>query len=153
MSAQKETEIVEIVLPQDAGEVQPDMEHGSVYFIGTAMVLFRYAGFTILTDPNFLHKGEQVHIGYGLRSTRLTEPAINIDQLPPLDLVVLSHMHEDHFDRTVQRKLDKMLPIITNPKAAESLKKKGFSRTYAVNTWESLTIIKGDATLRITSLP
>ena len=153
MGEEKEQGIIEIVLPQDAGEVQPDMEHGSVYFIGTATVLFRYAGFTILTDPNFLHKGEQVHIGYGLRSTRVTDPAINLDQLPPIDLVVLSHMHEDHFDRTVQRKLDKMLPIITNPKAADDLKKKGFSRTYGMNTWESLTIIKGDATLRITALP
>ncbi|HET9999565.1 MAG TPA: MBL fold metallo-hydrolase [Ktedonobacteraceae bacterium] len=153
MGEQKEKEIVEIVLPRDTGEVQPDMEHGSVYFIGTATVLFRYAGFMILTDPNFLHKGEQAHIGYGLRSTRLTDPAINIDQLPPLDLVVLSHMHEDHFDRTVQRKLDKLLPIVTNPKAAEALKKKGFSRTYAINTWESLTVMKGDATLRITALP
>ena len=153
MGEEKEQGIIEIVLPQDAGEVQPDMEHGSVYFIGTATVLFRYAGFTILTDPNFLHKGEQVHIGYGLRSTRVTDPAINLDQLPPIDLVVLSHMHEDHFDRIVQRKLDKMLPIITNPKAADDLKKKGFSRTYGMNTWESLTIIKGDATLRITALP
>lgn len=153
MSDQKEQEIVEIVLPEDEGEVQPDMEHGSVYFIGTATVLFRYAGFTILTDPNFLHKGDKVHIGYGLSSKRVTEPALDMEQLPPIDLVVLSHMHEDHFDRIVERKLDKTLPIVTNPGAANDLKKKGFSRTYAVNTWESLTIIKGDATLRITAMP
>src|SRR5437762_11941059 len=44
----------EIILP--AAENQLDLEHGSVYFIGTATVLVRYAGFTILTDPNFLHK-------------------------------------------------------------------------------------------------
>ena len=30
----------------------------SVQFIGTATVLIRHAGFTILTDPNFLHKGD-----------------------------------------------------------------------------------------------
>ena len=129
------------------------MEHGSLYFIGTATVLLRYAGFTILTDPNFLHKGEKAHIGYGLSTKRLTEPAINMEQLPPLDLIVLSHMHEDHFDRTVQRKLDKLLPIITNPSAANALKKKGFSRTYGMNTWESLTVVKGEATLTITAMP
>src|SRR5690242_6439067 len=127
MSKQKEKEkekgqeqekgIVEIVLPVDEDEDLVDMEHGSVHFIGTATVLFRYAGFTILTDPNFLHKGEKAHIGYGLSTKRVTEPAIPMDQLPPLDLIVLSHMHEDHFDRTVQRRLDKMLPIITNPSA------------------------------------
>ncbi len=150
---EKEKELVEIVLPEDENEGLLDMEHGSLYFIGTATVLFRYAGFTILTDPNFLHKGEKAHIGYGLSTKRVTEPAINMDQLPPLDLIVLSHMHEDHFDRTVQRKLDKLLPIITNPSAADALKKKGFSRTYAVNTWESLSVVKGDATLTITAMP
>src|SRR5579872_6999869 len=109
---EQEQELVEIVLPEDEDEGLLDMEHGSVYFIGTATVLFRYAGFTILTDPNFLHKGEKAHIGYGLSTKRVTEPAINMDQLPPVDLVVLSHMHEDHFDLIVQRKLDKLLPII-----------------------------------------
>ena len=150
---EKEKELVEIFLPEDENEGLLDMEHGSVYFIGTATILFRYAGFTILTDPNFLHKGQKAHIGYGLSTKRVTEPAINMDQLPPLDLIVLSHMHEDHFDRTVQRKLDKMLPIVTNPKAADALRKKGFSRVYAVNPWESLTVVKGNATLTITAMP
>lgn len=149
----KEQELVEIVLPEDEDGGLFDMEHGTVYFIGTATVLFRYAGFTILTDPNFLHKGEKAHIGYGLSTKRVTEPAINMDQLPTLDLIVLSHMHEDHFDRIVERRLDKLLPIITNPSAAGTLRKKGFSRTYALNTWESLTITKGDATLTITAMP
>ena len=36
-------------------------------------MILRYGGFTILTDPNFLHKGDHVHLGYGLRSERLTE--------------------------------------------------------------------------------
>jgi L-ascorbate metabolism protein UlaG (beta-lactamase superfamily) len=141
----------EIILP--ATEDQADFDHGSVNFIGTATVLIRYAGFTILTDPNFLHRGEQVHIGYGLRSTRKTDPAIDIDQLPPLDLIVLSHMHEDHFDRIAERNLDKTIPIITNTSAASDLEKKGFMRTYGIDTWESVTVIKGGATLRITSLP
>ena len=29
----------------------------SVTWIGTATVLLRYGGFTVLTDPNFLHRG------------------------------------------------------------------------------------------------
>src|ERR1051326_5718517 len=79
----REQELVEMVLPEDEDEGLLDMEHGSLYFIGTATALFRYAGFTILTDPNFLHKGEKAHIGYGLSTKRVTEPAINMDQLPP----------------------------------------------------------------------
>jgi hypothetical protein len=35
-----------------------DRAQGSIFFIGNATVLLRYAGFTILTDPNFLHRGE-----------------------------------------------------------------------------------------------
>ena len=51
--------IQELVLP--AGNEKPDFEHGSIYFVGTATVIIRYAGFTILTDPNFLHAGLPVH--------------------------------------------------------------------------------------------
>jgi len=47
---------------------------GSVQFIGTATVLIRFRGMTILTDPNFLHKGEHVHLGYGLKSERHAGP-------------------------------------------------------------------------------
>ena len=52
------------------------------FFIGTATVILRYAGFTILTDPNFLHQGDHIHLGYGLPSTRRTDPAIDINELP-----------------------------------------------------------------------
>ncbi len=141
----------QIVLP-DSG-AQPDLSRGSVFFIGTATVIIRYAGFTILTDPNFLHKGEKVRLGYGLRSTRRTNPAIDIEQLPPLDLVVLSHMHEDHFDRVAEEKLDKSVPIVTTRHAAAALKNAGFRSPHALDTWQSLTIAKGDVRLRITSMP
>jgi hypothetical protein len=36
---------------------------GSIYFIGNATVLLRYRGFTILTDPTFVHKHEEVPLG------------------------------------------------------------------------------------------
>jgi hypothetical protein len=49
-------------------------------------VLIRYAEFTILTDPNFLHRGDHVHLGHGLSSRRQTNPAVEIEDLPPLVL-------------------------------------------------------------------
>lgn len=140
-----------LALPAESRTV--DIERGSIFFIGTATVLLRYAGFTILTDPNFLHSGEQVHIGYGLHSTRTTNPAIEIDELPPLDLIVLSHMHEDHFDRVAAQKLNKSLPIVSTRQAAAVLKEKGFSATYPLKVWETLTVSKGEATLRVTAMP
>ena len=38
--------------------------------------MIRYAGFTILTDPNFLHAGDHVHLGYGLSSKRKLNKAM-----------------------------------------------------------------------------
>ncbi len=135
----------------EKGDVE--LDHGSIFFIGTATVILRYAGFTILTDPNFLHQGDHVHLGYGLQSVRVTEPAIEFEALPPIDLVVLSHLHEDHFDRLVARRLDKSIPIVTTPKAAKSLRKKGFYKSYSLDTWSSITFIKQECQLHITALP
>ena len=67
------------------GTASPEFGTGSIFFVGTATVILRYAGFTILTDPNFLHAGDHVHLGYGLTSERLTNPALDIEELPPVD--------------------------------------------------------------------
>jgi L-ascorbate metabolism protein UlaG (beta-lactamase superfamily) len=128
-------------------------DDGSVLFIGTATALLRLGGFTVLTDPNFLHRGEHVRLGYGLRSKRLTEPALGIAELPPLDLVVVSHLHEDHFDRVAEQRLDKSVRIATNRQAAVTLRKMGFGQVRGLRTWESGAILKGDRMLRVTSMP
>jgi L-ascorbate metabolism protein UlaG (beta-lactamase superfamily) len=126
---------------------------GSIFFVGTATVILRYAGFTILTDPNFLHKGDHVHLGYGLHSERLTEPAMALEQLPPVDFVLLSHMHGDHFDHVVSDRLDKTLPILTTKHAAASLKGLGFKRPIAFDTWDSMDVMRGNERMRVTAMP
>lgn len=141
------------LLELHAGKLRPDYARGSIFFIGTATTVIQYAGFTILTDPNFLHKGDHIHIGYGLQAVRQTNPAINMNQLPPLDLVLLSHLHEDHFDRLVEKELDKGIPIVTTPHAAMALRRKGFAATQPLATWDTLTVTKGNNRLRITSMP
>jgi len=131
----------------------PDHGAGEVTFIGTATVLIRYGGFTILTDPNFLHAGQHAYLGLGLRSKRLTEPAMTIDELPDLDFVVLSHHHGDHFDDVAAAGLDKRLPIITEPHSARKLRQQGFKRAIELQTWDAQPVEKGDAHLRVTALP
>jgi L-ascorbate metabolism protein UlaG (beta-lactamase superfamily) len=127
---------------------------GTVFFIGTATVLLRLGGYTILTDPNFLHQGDHVHLGYDLVARRLTEPALDIDELPPLDLVVLSHYHGDHFDRIAEQRLDRAVPIVTTPHAADKLARAGFQAPHALGPWESVEIDKAGAMpLRITAMP
>lgn len=128
-------------------------KNGSIFFVGNATVIIHYAGFTILTDPNFLHQGEHVHLGYGIRSARRTNPAIELEDLPPVDFVMLSHMHEDHFDRVVEQKLDKELPIVTTHHAVDKLQNKGFQAAQALDPWESLLVIKGEAQVRVTAMP
>jgi len=125
----------------------------SIYFIGTATTIIRCGGFTVLTDPNFIHAHEKVDLGGGLSATRLTDPAINIDQIPPIDLIILSHFHRDHFDQVAEAKLRKDLPIVTTPHAAKELRERGFSNTYPLETWSQLLFIKEDAALRITAAP
>ncbi len=130
-----------------------DFSEGELYFVGNATTILRYAGFAILTDPAFLHAGEHVHLGHGIYARREVEPACQISELPPLDLVVLSHHHGDHFDDVAARELDKNLPIITNEHAVRLLRQQGFTRGHALDTWESQEVLKGDAQLRVTSMP
>lgn len=47
----------------------------------------------ILPQPNFLHAGDHVHLGPGVSSTRLTNPSVDLHDLPRIDLVLLSHYH------------------------------------------------------------
>jgi L-ascorbate metabolism protein UlaG (beta-lactamase superfamily) len=126
---------------------------GTLEFVGTATTLLRLGGFTVLTDPNFLHRGQRAYLGYGLTTKRITEPAMRPDQLPPLDAVVLSHMHGDHFDRIAKRSLRKDVPVVTTPEAAGKLLVWGFESSTGLPRWDTFTMKEGTESLRITSVP
>lgn len=134
-------------------QLVPAETRGTIEFIGTATVLIRCAGFTLLTDPNFLHAGETVRLGYGLRARRRTDPSMSMQDLPPLDGVIVSHLHEDHFDRVAARELSRDLPLITTPKAARRLRSLGFYRAEGIARWESRLLEKAGASVRITAMP
>jgi L-ascorbate metabolism protein UlaG (beta-lactamase superfamily) len=129
-----------------------DAPDGGLHFIGTATTLLRYAGFTVLTDPNFLHRGQRAYLGKGRWTTRRTDPAMEIGDLPALDLVVLSHLHGDHFDRVARNGLDHAVPVVTTPAAARRLSRWGFA-TRALRTWQSTAVHRDGAMLRVTALP
>jgi L-ascorbate metabolism protein UlaG (beta-lactamase superfamily) len=125
----------------------------AVTFIGNATTLISGGGVTVLTDPNFLHQGQHAYLGYGLVSKRLREPALEIDELPPLAGVVLSHMHGDHWDRVAQAGLDHDMPILTTPHAAKRVGHRGFGSALGLSTWNTHTLVNGDSRLTITALP
>jgi L-ascorbate metabolism protein UlaG (beta-lactamase superfamily) len=125
----------------------------TVTFIGNATTLIRGGDITLLTDPNFLHQGQHAYLGYGLTSKRLREPALRIDDLPPLAAVVLSHMHGDHWDRTAQAGLDHALPILTTPHAAKRLHRRGFGQAQGLQTWQGHVVDTATTRLTVTALP
>src|SRR5258708_12373311 len=63
----------ELVLP--VVNNKPDTDRGSIFFVGTATVILRYSGFTILTDPNFLHPAEPPHLCHEVPTIPRTDPA------------------------------------------------------------------------------
>jgi L-ascorbate metabolism protein UlaG (beta-lactamase superfamily) len=128
-------------------------EGGSLTFVGTATTVLRLGGFTVLTDPNFVRRGERVHLGYGLTAKRLSEPALRIDQLPPLDAVLLSHMHGDHFDRVAKRDLPREPPVVTTRHAARRLQRWGFGAATGMATWDDWEVVRGEERLRVTAVP
>jgi L-ascorbate metabolism protein UlaG (beta-lactamase superfamily) len=125
----------------------------SLYFIGTATTLIRYDDITVLTDPNFLHRGQRAYLGHGLTARRLTEPALSVGQLPAVSAVVLSHLHGDHWDRQAQRGLSHDIPVITTPHAARRLQWRGFARSVGLRTWGTQELIAGATRLRVTAMP
>src|ERR1700709_2663463 len=130
-----------------------DEDDVTLTFGGNATTLLRLGPFTLLTDPNFLHRGQRAYLGYGLFTKRLTEPALQPTQLPALDAILLSHMHGDHWDGIATRHLDKGTPVIPTQEAAAALNRRGFRETSDLRPWQRHELTRGEETLRITSVP
>lgn len=128
------------------------MTDATLEFIGTATSLLRLGPFTVLTDPNFLHRGQLAYLGKGLASRRLTEPTRTPASLPELDAIVLSHLHGDHFDRVARRELTRDPPLLTTPQAAPRLDRWGFD-SVGLSTWSSHELERDGVGLSITSTP
>jgi len=75
---------------------------------------------------------------------RVTNPAIDLHDLPPIDVVLLSHYHADHFDQKVEESLRRNLPIITTPHAKSCLQSKGeeesFSQVFDLDFFDEMMV-------------
>jgi L-ascorbate metabolism protein UlaG (beta-lactamase superfamily) len=140
-------------LPPGAGDAFALPGAGSVTPIGHATLLIRAGGFTILTDPDFLRRGEPARLGFRRVVARQADPAIDLDALPRIDLVVLSRLSEDRFDRIVRRRLARDVPIVAPAEARAALVAMGFSSVHALPAWDRLAIDRDGSWLRITSTP
>jgi L-ascorbate metabolism protein UlaG (beta-lactamase superfamily) len=109
-------------------------------WIGHSTVLLRIAGLTILTDPVF---SSRIGLGmafFTLGPQRKIAPALTIRELPPIDLILLSHAHFDHLDRPTLARLDKSTPIITAPKTRDLLDDLGFKSITELSWGESTAL-------------
>ena len=76
-------------------------------WIGQATVLINFYGTVILTDPVLskrLAPPELFGVNLGIR--RITELPCKFEKLPPVDVVLLSHAHHDHWDMATLRRFD-----------------------------------------------
>jgi L-ascorbate metabolism protein UlaG (beta-lactamase superfamily) len=73
-----------------------------VTWIGHATVLIQTQGLNILTDPVWSGvSGPFDRLG----PTRVAAPGVAIDDLPAIDLILVSHNHYDHLDKTTLKRL------------------------------------------------
>jgi N-acyl-phosphatidylethanolamine-hydrolysing phospholipase D len=84
--------------------------HFAATWIGHATVLLQFGGLNILTDPIFSQRSSPVQ-WTGPR--RVMNPALPIDKLPPVDIVLLSHNHYDHLDKSSVKRIAQEHPRTT----------------------------------------
>ncbi|MEH7108853.1 MBL fold metallo-hydrolase [Bacillus sp. JJ1764] len=102
----------------------------SYTWIGHSTFLIQLNGLNILTDPVWA-----LRMGF---QKRLTEPGLAIEQLPYIDVVVISHGHYDHLDFPSIRKI-KGNPHFFVPTGLKRLfQKKGYQNVTDLNWWESV---------------
>ena len=79
-------------------------------WIGHSTVLLQFGGITIITDPVFCQRAFPVQWA-GPR--RVMDPAMSLDALPPIDVILLSHNHYDHLDKGAVKHLARVHPNAT----------------------------------------
>ena len=70
-------------------------------WIGHSTLLLQFEGLDILTDPHMTRRASPVSFA-GLE--RYMKHRISIEDLPHIDLIVISHNHYDHLDRLINQK-------------------------------------------------
>ncbi len=134
----------------------------SITWLGGPTMLLEFNGFRLLTDP-MLGSGQHAFImgdpnepfdlkhGPNIKEhARLT--ALPETDLSQLDLLLLSHAHEDHFDQQAQSQLDKGLPLLVPEHDLGALQAKGFTAAQSLAWQQSLEYQAGAGHIRITAV-
>ncbi|MFI0374103.1 MBL fold metallo-hydrolase [Actinomadura sp. 1N219] len=90
--------------------------------VGGPTVLIEFGGWRLLTDPTFDPPGRTYRFGWSTSSRKLTSPAIQAADLPPIDAVLLTHDHHaDNLDHAGRALLPGAGAVITTASGARRL--------------------------------
>lgn len=91
-------------VPNDGAWLRENARHStpSVTWVGHATLLVQMGGVTFLTDPIWSEAASPVP---WLGPQRYVRPGLAIEDLPPIDFVLVSHNHYDHLDVDSLRRL------------------------------------------------
>ncbi len=106
-----------------------------VTYIGQATVYIQDSTISILTDPHFSDRASPVSF---VGPKRYREPALTIEQIPTLNLVLISHNHYDHMDIPSLVSIDnKFKPEFLVPLGnAKYLKEAGIQNVVELDWWQ-----------------
>jgi len=116
--------------------------------IRNATMRLNYASIGILTDPLFAAKHTLSSYAGKSRNPLVDLPMSPPEVLVDVDMVLLSHLHSDHFDRCAQEILPKDMEFCCQPQDETRLKKMGFSKVHPVVdeiTFNGVRIIRTEA--------
>lgn len=119
----------------------------SLTWLGHAAFLIRTGGLTIITDPYLTdYAGPQ---GFGPR--RYVKSGIAIADLPPIDVLLISHNHYDHLDeRTIEQLPGKDRMVVLAPlRLGDFFRERGYANVHDLDWHDGFTV--GD--VRFTGLP
>lgn len=117
-----------------------DGERMVATWIGHATMLVQTQGLNILTDPIWADSAGP----FGLGPKRVTEPGVRFDDLPKIDLVLVSHNHWDHLDQPTLRRLwQRDRPAIVTSLGNDAVIAAGGARATALDWGGRLAIRPG----------
>jgi L-ascorbate metabolism protein UlaG (beta-lactamase superfamily) len=109
-------------------------------WLGHSTVLLNFYGITILTDPVLFRRvGADLRIGT-VGPKRLIDPPLTVWQLPPIDLVLLSHAHMDHLDVPTLRGLPASTQVVTARATGDILRRTRLRKVTELGWGEKKTL-------------
>ncbi|MGI6119656.1 MAG: MBL fold metallo-hydrolase [Desulfosporosinus sp.] len=114
----------------------------TVAWLGHASFLINFYGTKILIDPALETRIGLTPVGnYTVGPKRYVEPALSAEDLGPVDLLLLSHAHTDHFDLPTIKKIESSnTHIITAKNTASLLEGTDFASIKELHWQESADI-------------